>query len=75
MDFSAYQAATGQDAHSQYVDPNLLNLVTPDLEVGSQSPALRNGFYLGELIEGDTDFAGKMRIAGTTIDIGAYQAR
>ena len=71
--FAGYQSATGQDAHSNYADPDFLSLTTPNLQVGTASPALGAGVNLGPTIEGSTDFAGNPRVTGSTIDIGAYQ--
>ncbi len=71
--FSAYQAATGNDADSYYADPLFLNGVTPDLQVEPNSPAVNAGINLGPQVVGTLDFAGNPRVQGSNIDIGAYE--
>jgi hypothetical protein len=71
--FSTYQSATGKDSHSQYLDPQFLSLITPDLHVQSTSPAVNAGINLGPTVVGTLDFAGNPRVHGTNIDIGAYE--
>ena len=71
--FAPYQSATGEDSHSQYVDPLFLSLTTPNLQVQPPSPAVNKGINLGSAIEGVLDFAGNPRLPGSTVDIGAYQ--
>ena len=71
--FASYQSATGKDNHSQYMDPLFLSLTTPDLQVGTTSPAVNAGTNLGSAVEGTLDFAGNPRVQGSSIDIGAYQ--
>jgi len=71
--FSAYAAATGNDAHSSYADPLLLNGTSPDLRVQPGSPAVDAGINLGAGVVGTLDFAGNPRVQGANIDIGAYE--
>jgi hypothetical protein len=71
--FSAYQSATGQDAQSQYTNPEFLSLTTPNLQVESTSPAINAGVNLGSAVDGTEDFAGNPIPATGAIDIGAYQ--
>jgi hypothetical protein len=87
--FSSYQSATGEDSHSQYANPLLLSLVTPNLQVQTGSPAINAGGSLSSLIcsntSGETsdywgcplvgtqDFLGNPREPGSNIDIGAYE--
>jgi len=71
--FSAYQAAANEDAHSNYVDPDFVNGQTPDLRVRSTSRAVNAGINLGAATVGTEDFAGKPRVQGANIDIGAYE--
>ena len=87
--FSSYQSATGEDSHSQYADPKLLSLTTPNLQVGTGSPAINAGSSLSSLIcstttgetgdywgcplVGTLDFLGNPREPGSNIDIGAYE--
>ncbi len=71
--FAAYQTASGKDAHSLFVNPQYLNLTTPNFHVAAASPAVNTGINLGTTAEGTTDFAGNARVQGTNIDIGAYE--
>jgi len=71
--FATYQSATGQDSHSQYVDPQYLSLSTPNLQVQPSSPAVNAGLNLGASIEGPYDLAGNPRVIGVGIDIGAFE--
>jgi uncharacterized protein YjdB len=87
--FSSYQSATGEDSHSQYANPSLLSLTTPNLQVQASSPAINAGSSLSSLICSNTtgetgdywvcplvgtlDFLGKPREPGSNIDIGAYE--
>jgi hypothetical protein len=71
--FSEYVAATGNDSHSCYADPLLLNAVTPDLHVQPNSPAVNTGINLGPDMVGTLDFAGNPRVQGSDIDKGAYE--
>ena len=71
--FSAYQAASSQDAHSNYAKPDFVSLTTPDLQLEPGSPALGVGNNLGPTIEGAKDFAGNPRTNGSSFDLGAYQ--
>ena len=71
--FSSYQSATGKDSHSPYVNPQFLNLTTPDLQIQPTSPAVNAGIDLGSTVLGTLDFAGNPRLHGITIDIGAYE--
>lgn len=71
--FAAYQAATGQDAHSIFANPLFLSTTTPDLQVESSSPAVNAGNNLGPTVVGTLDFAGNPRVEGPAIDIGAYE--
>ena len=70
---AAYQSASGNDAHSQYVDPQFLSLTTPDLQVSATSPAIGIGTDLGVSVLGDLDLADNARVTGSSVDIGAYQ--
>src|SRR5947209_6005987 len=38
--FSTFQSATGQDSHSQYMDPQFLSLTTPNLQIKPTSPGV-----------------------------------
>lgn len=71
--FTSYQSGTGKDGHSQYADPQLLSLTTPDLQIQPTSPAVNAGVNLGPVVVGTLDFAGNPRVQGSNIDIGAYE--
>jgi Protein of unknown function (DUF1565) len=74
--FAKYQSKSGQDAHSQFADPQYINISTPpyDLDVMSTSPAVNGGINLGSAIVGVLDYAGNPRINGSgQINIGAYE--
>ena len=70
---SAYQSASGNDAHSQFVDPQFLSLTTPNLQVAATSPAIGTGTNLGTAVLGTLDLSNNARVSGSTVDIGAYQ--
>jgi parallel beta-helix repeat protein len=67
--FAAYQAGTGNDAHSQFIDPKLANLSLPDLHLQVTSPARNAGQNLPDV--GELDIDGQPRIQGGMVDIGA----
>ncbi len=71
--FSSYQSVTGKDSHSQYADPQFLNLTTPNLQIQPTSPAVNAGIDLGPAVVGALDFAGNPRVLGGNVDIGAYE--
>ena len=72
--FAAYQAATGNDANSfNGIDPQLQNLVTPDLHLQNNSSAIDAGATLSEA--GTTDIDAHARAQGAGIDIGADEVK
>ena len=74
--YSNYQAASGQDGHSPFADPQFDNIATlpPNLDVASTSPAVNGGTNLGPTVVGILDFAGNPRVsANGQINIGAYE--
>ena len=74
--YSNYQAASGQDAHSPFADPQFDNISTlpPNLDVMSTSPAVNAGTNLGVNTVGVLDFGGNPRVNGSgQINIGAYE--
>ena len=73
--YSTYQAASGQDAHSPFADPQFLNIssLPPNLDIASTSPAVGAGTDLGSSVEGVLDFAGNPRVQNGKINIGAYE--
>lgn len=68
-DLAAYQAGSGLEANSFYIDPQLQNLSTFDLHLSSTSPAIDAGF--NNFFNGSLDIDGDARILFGTIDIGA----
>jgi hypothetical protein len=70
---AAYQAATGQDAHSSFADPLFVSTTLPDLDVQAGSPALGAGTNLGAAVVGTVDVVGNPRVVNGTISIGAYE--
>lgn len=71
--FSTYRARTGNDPHSAFLDPRLVNLATPDLHLQAISPAINAGINRPDL--GATDIDGQARIQGGRVDIGADERR
>ncbi len=71
--FAAYKTASGNDANSSFVDPQLLNTTTPDLHLQATSPAINTGVSLTTL--GARDIDGAVRVQGTLPDIGADEVR
>jgi hypothetical protein len=71
--FTTFQTTSGQDSHSQYVDPEYLSVTTPDLHVQPTSRAVNAGDNLGSSVVGSVDYAGNPRVQGSNIDIGAYE--
>ena len=52
-------------------DPLLVSLTLPDFHLQTNSPCINGGNNL--LVMGAVDFAGNPRIAGGTVDMGAYE--
>jgi hypothetical protein len=72
--FSAYQAATGNDASSLYnKNPLFVSLSPVNLHLKTTSPAIDKGQNLTEA--GSQDFDGQPRLQGTGMDIGADEVR
>ena len=74
--FSLYQSTTGKDGHSQFADPQYIDLSStpPNLDVQSTSPAVNTGMNLGSSLVGTVDYAGKLRVnVNGQINIGAYE--
>jgi hypothetical protein len=72
---AAFQAATGQDAHSIYANPLLVNpggRNTSDYQIASNSLAVNAGTNLGALM-GPRDFFGNPIPQGGAFDIGAHE--
>ena len=67
--FDEYQASTGNDANSLFVDPLLVDETAPDLHLQSTSPAINVGE--GLLETGELDIDGEERVNDGRIDMGA----
>jgi hypothetical protein len=74
--YTNYQAASAQDAHSPFANPQFDNIATlpPNLDVMSTSPAINAGTNLGVNTVGVLDFSGNPRVNGSgQINSGAYE--
>lgn len=73
--FADYQAATGQEKHSYFENPDFLRAASPlALDLAASSPARDTGNYaLGAADYGMLDIAGNPRTTGSKINMGAYQ--
>jgi len=69
--FAAWQAATGNDANSVFVNPLLASPGAGDLHLGAGSPAIGAAFALSALVAGTEDIDGTPRVSGAAADIGA----
>jgi hypothetical protein len=81
--FASCQSGAGQDANSEFENPDYLTLTTctglvcspaPDLDISTGSPAENTGINLGAADVGIVDFAGNSRVNDNgQINIGAYE--
>jgi hypothetical protein len=81
--FSTYQSTSGQDANSQYADPDFDDIsatpptTLPNLNVQSGSAALGKGTILSPISTvGPSDVGGvtpRILVTNDTIDVGAYE--
>jgi hypothetical protein len=69
--FGDWQDATGNDAHSLFVDPLLVDVPSGDLHIGDGSPAIDAGEALPGDVIGTEDIDGEERVRGRGIDVGA----
>jgi len=67
--FSAYCTGTGNDSHSVFIDPALVDPGTRDLHIRSISPAVDAGDNTAPV--GDQDIDGQGRILHHRVDLGA----
>jgi hypothetical protein len=67
----AYRAATGQDSHSRYADPELRRPARGDLHLRRGSPAIDTGLPVPLREVGRRDVDGQPRVQGPRIDVGA----
>lgn len=68
--FSAYQAGTGNDAHSLFKDPAFVNASGGDFHLQSSSSAIDAGSTDNGII-GTQDIDGQPRVQGADVNIGA----
>ncbi|HEX4472510.1 MAG TPA: right-handed parallel beta-helix repeat-containing protein [Nocardioides sp.] len=73
--WQAYRAATGEDAHSRFADPELRRPGQGDLHLRSGSPAIDAGLSEPPRLVGRFDIDGQPRVQGPRIDIGADERR
>lgn len=73
--FAEYRNATGQDSHSIFADPKLIDTASAELNVRLQpgSPAIDDGDPGRIPAGGETDPDGNPRLAGARTDMGAYE--
>ena len=69
--FATYQADSGEDANSQFTDPQLLDIVSPDIHIQLGSPALDSGDPAFTPATAEKDIDGDDRVINGTTDIGA----
>lgn len=70
---ASYISGSGEDGSAVSANPQFINVVTPDLRVQPTSPAVGAGINLGPTIVGAIDYAGRARVQGAQIDIGAFE--
>lgn len=70
--FDQYIAATGNDAHSHFLNPHFTDPAANDFHLQPDSPAIGGG-VIEDLPVGDTDLAGSPRVKSGKIDVGCYQ--
>jgi hypothetical protein len=70
--FDKYLEATGNDRHSQFLDPHFVDLAAHDFHLRPDSPALLAGTTDGVPV-GELDLDGSPRVKSGKIDIGSYQ--
>ena len=73
--YAKYRTSTGLDSHSPaFSNPSFVSLTTPpDLDVTAGSPAIGAGTNLGPSVVGTVDFAGRPRLNGGAINLGAFE--
>jgi cysteine-rich repeat protein len=72
--FAAYQAGTGQDAHSVFANPLLAAPADGDVHLGAGSPAINAGDPGFTPAIGEVDLDGGPRLNGPRVDCGADEA-
>ena len=69
--FSSYKNGAGQDSNSLFGDPELANILMPDLHLTASSPALDAGNPSFVPAPGEQDIDGESRVQNSRVDIGA----
>jgi hypothetical protein len=69
--FAAYQAASGEDAHSRFADPKFVNAARLNFHLSPASPAMDAGDPAYGPGIGETDLDGAARVNGAAVDLGA----
>lgn len=73
--FVSYKTGTSQEANSIYGNPNVVStsITAPNFQLLSSSQCINAGNPMTLIASGETDYQEFIRIANTTIDIGAYE--
>jgi hypothetical protein len=72
--FGNYVQSTGNDGHSQFLDPHFVDVAAKDFHLQPDSPAIVAGTTDGVLV-GERDLEGSPRVKSGKIDIGCYQTK
>ena len=72
--FDKYVESTGNDRHSQFLDPHFVDAAAKDFHLRSDSPAIAAGTNDGAPV-GELDLDGSPRVKSGNIDIGCYQRK
>ncbi|MGA8199003.1 MAG: choice-of-anchor Q domain-containing protein, partial [Candidatus Sulfotelmatobacter sp.] len=72
--FDNYVQSTGNDRHSQFLDPRFVDAAANDFHLRSDSPAIGAGTTEG-LPVGELDLHGSPRVKSGHIDLGCYQTK
>jgi hypothetical protein len=72
--FEQYVQATGNDRHSEFLDPHFVDPAANDFHLRSDSPAIAAGTTAGMPV-GEVDLEGSPRVVSAKVDIGCYQRK
>jgi Right handed beta helix region len=72
--FDKYLESTGNDRHSRFLDPRLVDAAAHDFHLQSDSPAIAAGTTDGVPV-GELDLEGSPRVKSGNIDVGCYQRK